>query len=142
MSGFWGLVIKPGAKPTPMRTQSGDMVMVLKQVRAADIGWHSVLRATVARPGKVLDSASPLVCAGGSRAGDWQDQLGDRCAVCLGARHSLHASEIRQPLESPVHAAMRTDSPSILATFAGRSGHQRALRAVPSDTGQGRAVGH
>jgi len=34
MSGFWGLVVKPGSKPTPMRSQQGDMVMVLKQVRA------------------------------------------------------------------------------------------------------------
>ena len=38
MSGFWGLEVKPGAKPTPLRKQPGEMVMVLKQAALAPTG--------------------------------------------------------------------------------------------------------
>eukprot|EP00967_Tisochrysis_lutea_P084850 scaffold118773_cov28-Tisochrysis_lutea.AAC.5 len=74
MSGFWGLVVKPGSKPTPMRATPGEMVMVLKQVYTAPaspaIAWpldwwscsHSLtIRATQLR-------RAPSRCTGGARS--------------------------------------------------------------------------
>jgi hypothetical protein len=36
---FWGVVIKPGKTPTPLKRQNVDASVVLKQVRTRARGW-------------------------------------------------------------------------------------------------------
>eukprot|EP00962_Isochrysis_galbana_P060018 scaffold33961_cov112-Isochrysis_galbana.AAC.1 len=102
MSGFWGLVVKPGSKPTPLRNQPGEMVMVLKQVWAALVAATCSTPIPLLRQLRVCITETPPPCAGGPRP-DFQGCCGNKRTVYLDVHNATlpHACCCRQPLIVP-----------------------------------------